>query len=162
MHPFSTMRIPTSFALLVACGLLASEAPAWAQEPGGSPVSDRRPFHCSNGTLSGSYGSKSEGVLLPAPSLSLEFRAVTLTRFDGRGNLTWLEHAVVNGEPTQAGWAEASGTYAVNPDCTGTMVVNSPNSPVPLSLAFVVVNRGREVRAVLDANSILTVFTRVD
>jgi hypothetical protein len=36
----------------------------------------------------------------------------------------------------------ARGTYTVNPNCTGTAVMNTPNSPVPLHLAFVVVRHG--------------------
>ena len=162
MLTLSTSRITKApFAPLVVCALLGSGAPVRAQEQTSS-ATDHRPFRCSNRTLSGSYGSKAEGALLPAPGVALEFKGLTLTRFDGRGNVTWIEHVVINGEPTQPGWAEASGTYTVNSDCTGTMVVNTPNSPVPLSLALVVVNRGREVRTVLDAHSILSVFTRVD
>jgi len=33
-------------------------------------------------------------------------------------------------------------------------MVNTPNSPVPLKLAFVVVKEGKEVRTVLDTNAI--------
>src|SRR5262249_13778244 len=162
MRSLSTSRILKAlFALSAVCGLLGSGAAVRA-EAGGSSAFDLRPFVCSNRTLSGRYGSKTDGVLLSAAGLTLEFKGLALARFDGRGNLTWIEHVVINGEPTQPGWAEASGTYTVNSDCTGTMVVNSPNSPVPLSLTLVVVNRGREVRTVLDAHAILSVFTRVD
>jgi hypothetical protein len=41
-------------------------------------------------------------------------------------------------------------------------MVNTPNSPVPLTLAFVVVKDGKEVRSVLDANAIVSVFTKVE
>ena len=87
---------------------------------------------------------------------------MTITRFDGRGHLTWIEHTVVNGEPVHPGWTSASGTYTVAADCTGTMVVNTPNSPAPLKLVFVAVKGGRELRAVLEAHAILSVFTKVD
>jgi hypothetical protein len=142
-------------------GVLGSSASALAQS-GGSAAPDSKVWHCSNETLSGRYGSSSEGVLLPAPGVALEFRGLTVTRFDGLGHLTWREHTVVNGEPLQAGWTMATGTYAVNADCTGTMVVTTPNSPAPLNLFIVVVKRGREVRTVLDAHAILSVFTKVD
>jgi hypothetical protein len=66
------------------------------------------------------------------------------------------------GTPLQPGWTAASGTYTVNPDCTGTAVVNTPNSPVPLNLALVAVREGKEIHAVLDSNAISTVFTRVE
>jgi hypothetical protein len=86
-----------------------------------------------------------------------------MTEFDGSGNLTWVEHTVINGTLLEPGWtATASGTYEVNPDCTGTATVNTPNSPVPLILGMVIVNNGKEVHTVLDSNAILSVFTKVD
>jgi hypothetical protein len=87
---------------------------------------------------------------------------VGLTHFNGKGGLTWLEHTVVNGTPLNMDFVAASGTYSVNANCTGTAVVNSPNSPVPLRLAFVIVREGREVHTVLDASAIAAVFTKVD
>ena len=148
-------RIPT----LVVCGLMALGAPAVSQP---NEPSDTNNGRCSNRILFGNYGSSSQGLLLPAPGVALEFRGLTMTHFDGRGNLTWVEHTVVQGTPVQPGWVAASGTYTVNPDCTGTAVVNTPNSPVPLNLALVVVKRGKEVRTVLDAHAILSVFIKVE
>jgi hypothetical protein len=138
---------------MIVCGLLASGASAMAQSNDG---------HCSNRTLFGDYGYASEGVLLPAPGVSLQFRSVGMTHFDGKGNLTWVEHTVVNGTSLGAGWTAASGTYTVNSDCTGTAVVNTPNSPVPLNLAFMVVREGKEMHSVLDSNAIATVFIKVE
>jgi hypothetical protein len=139
---------------VIVCSLLASGVSARAESD------DKR---CSNRTLFGDYGSVSEGVLLNVPGLPPEaqFRAVTMTHFDGKGNLSWVEHTVLNGTLLEPGWTLASGTYAVNPDCTGTAVVNTPNSPVPLSLAFVVVKQGREVHSVLDTDAVTSVFTKV-
>ena len=150
-----------SIPLVAVLGVFASSAPVLAQQE--TSVATRSSSgRCSNATLFGNYGSSSDGVLLPAPGIALEFRALTLTRFDGRGNLTWREHMVVNGEPDHPGWITATGTYVVNPDCTGSMEVNTPNSPVALNLSLVVVKRGKEVRTLLDAHAILTMFTKVD
>lgn len=118
--------------------------------------------HCSNRTLFGDYGYASEGVLLPAPGVALQFRGVGMTHFDGKGNLTSVEHTVVDGTLLQPGWTASSGTYTVNLDCTGTAVFNTPNSPVPVNLALVVVRQGKEIHTVLDSNAISTVFTRVE
>jgi hypothetical protein len=110
----------------------------------------------TNRTLRGDYGFTAEGVLIGIPGLPAQapFRSVGLAHFDGKGNLTWLEHTVVNGTLLEADWPAASGTYSVNANCTGTAMVNTPNSPVPLKLAFVVVKEGKEVRTVLDTNAI--------
>jgi hypothetical protein len=147
-------RLMLAVTPMIVCCLLTSGALAAAQ-------SDVDP--CSNRTIVGDYGGASEGVLLGIPGLPPEaqFRGLTMTHFDGKGNLTWVEHTVINGVPVQPGWIAASGTYAVNQDCTGTAIVNTPNSPVPLVLPFVVVRRGKEIRTVLDSDAIASVFTRV-
>jgi len=118
---------------------------------------------CSNRTLNGNYGSRADGWLLPAPGVSLPFRALTMTHFDGRGNISWVEHTVINGTLVGPDWSTAaSGTYDVNPDCTGTATVNTPNSPVPLVLGMVIVKNGNEVDTVLDSHAIISVFNKVD
>jgi hypothetical protein len=68
---------------------------------------------------------------------------------------------VVNGSPFNPGFATNSGTYSVNPDCTGESIVNTPNSPVPLDLFFVIVDDGKELREVLNTNALLTVCKRI-
>ena len=151
--------------IVIACAILVAGSLARAQANDIQSTDGRRPDRdCSNLTLRGDYGSASEGVLLNIPGLPPEaqFRSLTLTHFNGKGKLTWVEHTVINGMPLQGGWTAATGTYSVNPNCTGTAVVNTPNSHVPLNLAFVVVRQGTEVRAVLDSNAISTVFIKVE
>lgn len=141
--------------IMIVCGLLAAAAPARAGDE------DRT---CTDRTLHGDYGYAAEGVLLYNPGLPprAPFRSVGMTHFDGKGNLTWVEHTVINGISVNVDWVAASGTYTLNSNCTGTAVVNTPNSPVPLSLAFVVVREGKEVHSVLETNAISTVFIRVE
>jgi hypothetical protein len=102
-------------------------------------------------------------LIVPGP-FQLPFRAVTMNHFDGHGNITSVEHVVVNGVPVNptTPWTPATGTYIVNPDCTGTMVKETPNSPVPLVLSSIVVRRGTEIHAVNDAHALLSVFIKVD
>ncbi|MGI8961507.1 MAG: hypothetical protein ACR2IV_17455 [Bryobacteraceae bacterium] len=137
--------------LMIVCGLLASGASGIAQ-------SDDQHCSCSNRTLSGDYGSIAEGVLLPNPGLppELPFRSVGLTHFDGKGNFTGVEHTVVNGTALDLDWTANSGIYTVNSNCTGKLVLNTPNSPVPLNLFFVVVRHGTEFRSLLDGGGALS------
>jgi hypothetical protein len=53
--------------------------------------------------------STAEGVLIGIPGLPSQapFRSVGLAHFDGKGNLTWLEHTVVNGTLLEADWPAA-------------------------------------------------------
>jgi len=139
---------------MLVCCLLFAASSARANDDGA----------CSNTTLRGDYGFAAEGVLIGTPGLPplAPFRSVGLAHFDGKGNLTWLEHTIINGVPLEADWTAASGSYTVNSNCTGTAVVTTPNSPVPLKLALVVVRDGKEVRTVLDANAIVSVFIKVE
>ena len=40
-------------------------------------------------------------------------------------------------------------------------MVDTPNSPVPLNFAFVVTDKGHEIREVLDSNALVTVCRKV-
>lgn len=63
----------------------------------------------TNRTLRGDYGFTAEGVLISIPGLPAQapFRSVGLAHFYGKGNLTWLEHTVVNGTLLEADWPAA-------------------------------------------------------
>jgi hypothetical protein len=54
-------------------------------------------------------------------------------------------------------WTFGSGPYIVNPNCTGTLVINIPGSPFsPVRIQFVVARQGKEVRFVVDSGSATT------
>src|SRR3954471_5063278 len=133
-----------SSALMLKLALtLATSSVVHAQ----SPNSSHQEKGCSNRTLLGDYGAKIEGTLL-GPNWAV--RTLVLFRFDGHGNVTSFGHPVVNGTPPAEEWAETAGIYTVNPDCTGSATIEGA-PPIPLHL--VVVNRGRQVYVVVDANA---------
>jgi hypothetical protein len=151
--------LKTAIPLTIVCALFASGCSAMAQ----SATAQSHEGHCSNRTLSGEYGCSVQGFLLNIPGLPPEatFVGVTTSTFDGKGNLTGTEHVVVDGSSFNPGFDTNSGTYSVNPDCTGTALVNTPNSPVPLNLYFVIVDDGKEFRQVLNSDALVTVCKRV-
>jgi hypothetical protein len=143
--------------LMIVCGLVVSGASAFAE-------SDDQHCSCSNKTLSGDYGSTAQGVLLPNPGLppELPFTSVGVTHFDGKGNFTGTEHTVVNGTEQEVDWTSNSGTYTVNLDCTGKIVLNTPNSPVSLNIFFVIVRHGTEFRSILgDRGALASTWIKV-
>lgn len=152
----------TSIALtriLTVCFVLASGALGSAQSnsAGASQVHKV----CSNRTLFGDYGTKLEGTIL-GPNLPL--RTLILAHFDGEGNITEVDHVVLNGvpPPPEEEWRPSSGTYAVNPDCTGSASITiSPGNP-PINYHFVVVNHGKEIFEVVDGNAISGVAHKVE
>jgi hypothetical protein len=140
--------------ILVICVVLFLGAAVMAQSTSRND-SDRR---CSNQSLSGSYGAQIQGTLYipndPNPPIKVDLRTISMGHYDGAGNVTFSDHVVVNGNPPAEEWREASGTYFVNPDCTGTFnVVTAPGFP-PLVVYFVVVKRGTEIHGVTNGSAI--------
>ena len=154
----TNLRLATQ--TMIVCGLLAFSVSAIAQSTSETTDGGR----CSNRTLKGDYGCSVQGVLLNVPGLPAEatFVAVTTSHFDGQGNVTGTEHAVVNGMSFNPGWDTNVGTYTVNPDCTARATVTTPNNPVPLDLYLVVVDNGKEFRQVLNSSALLTVCKRMN
>jgi hypothetical protein len=104
---------------------------------------------CSNRTLRGLYAFEIEGHVVDAPT-PLPLRGVAMTHFDGKGNLSQVDHVVLNGMLPPVDWTPATGTYTINPDCTGEaelVIPGSPFSPVPLRL--VVADNGAQIRTVV-------------
>jgi hypothetical protein len=137
--------------LMIACGLVASGVPASAQSDSAGA--------CSNRTLQGNYGFAIQGVIL-AGAVTFPLRGVAMTHFDGKGNLTQVDHVLVNGVPPASEWTFESGPYTVNPDCTGTAQING-NPLGPVNLHFVVVRQGREIHTVVEANAVSSVGIKV-
>jgi hypothetical protein len=145
--------------LRVALGLLVLTSAARA---------DTNQKGCSNGTLVGDYALTIQGTLaVPGGTVQdgagLPIRGVVLTHFDGNGNLTQLDHVVVNGAPPAMDWTPGTGTYIVNSDCTGTAVINSASNPAgPLNVHLVVSQRGKQIQQVVDTNAVTALGTKVE
>ena len=100
----------------------------------GSQSSTAHASACSNSTIRGSYAFTIHGtVFLPGgPTLLID--GLARTTFDGNGNITQLDAVAANGN-VPPGWRVSTGTYSVNPDCTGTFTVTNGNqSPVHLQM----------------------------
>src|SRR5438067_8662985 len=126
---------------IMVCVLLAARVSARADSDGGA---------CSNRALKGDYGFSVEGLVLPAPGVALPIRGVHMTHFDGQGNLTQVDHIVINGAPPALDWTPVTGTYQVNADCTGTMHL-VPSTGGFVNLRIVVVRDGKEIHTVVTA-----------
>jgi hypothetical protein len=144
---------------IMLCCLLALGTSAVAQS--GNGETGKGP--CSNRTLSGTYGYSAQGQVLPAPGLAFLFSSTGMASFDGTGNVSWVEHTVIGGAQQGADWTRStSGTYTVNSDCTGTMVVITPNSPVPLNIFVSLIQQGKQFYSVVNGNAINGVWTRLN
>jgi hypothetical protein len=101
---------------------------------------------CSNRTLRGDYGFTVEAQF-PGP---VALRGVGMARFDGAGRFSQVDHVVVNGTPPPQQWNPGSGTYNLNPDCTGTTTISFADGRPGSTNSIVVVREGAEWHLVVD------------
>jgi hypothetical protein len=128
-------------SMMIVCGLLVS---------GVSARADSNDADCANRTLKGDYGFAVEGIVLPAPGVALPIRGVHMTHFDGQGNLTQVDHIVVNGVAPALEWTPVTGTYKVNANCTGTIHL-VPSTGGFVNLRIVVARQGKQIHTVVTA-----------
>jgi hypothetical protein len=104
---------------------------------------------CSERILHGDYGLVGTGVRGLGPGTSEAFATISMVTYDGQGGFSanGVSHGQVTG--VREG-LPVTGTYFVNPDCTGGRTTNIPGVP-PLEDRFVIVDNGREVRTVVVA-----------
>ena len=145
------MQGKSFFSMLASISMLL----AIASVPVAAESSNPR---CSNRTLNGSYGFTIEGTVVGP---NIPFRGLALQTYDGHGNITQVDHLVNDGVPPAQEWTPGTGTYSVNPDCTGDAVINSPSTPFPIALHFVIVDNGNEIRQVVDANAVVAIGIKV-
>jgi hypothetical protein len=144
------MKILKSISAGVLVSAVACVIPAHAQH------------YCSERTLFGKYSSVFNGQILTGPLAGL-VNGITVETFDGYGHFTSIDHVVLNGVQPAVEWRESSGTYTVNPDCTGKKVVTFLNNqPPPRITYFVITNSGKQLNIVggIDGAALSGVYTR--
>jgi hypothetical protein len=103
---------------------------------------------CSAHLLNDDYGVQISGSrpAAPGPLAPTELVVgVAMGHFDGRGGYTQVgtTHGAASGVTTDV---PATGSYVVNPDCTGTITFQNAGQPFAIEVAIVVVGRGDEVK----------------
>src|SRR4051812_33378420 len=86
-------------------------------------MADDRDKGCSNASLRGNFDYSSTGTLLPSyvdPPFAGPFAEVGLQNFDGNGNTSGTATLSANGNIVPITF---TGSYSVNPDCTGSMIL---------------------------------------
>jgi len=104
------------------------------------------PNECTDSTIKGTFAFTVHGQIL-TPNGALPVDGIARTTFDGHGNLSQVDAVAVNGFIPQI-WRPGTGSYTVNPDCTGTMTIFTPDQP-PLHLAILVSQSGDLIHAVV-------------
>ena len=116
------------------------------------PSVEAQDHQCSNATLDGSFGFAGTGTIFN-PSASL-FAQVGRQTFDGNGNTGATATTSINGASFPA---TMKGTYAVNPDCTGSLTLHVSPVDITVHADFVIASDGAEFRAIVtDPGSVVT------
>jgi len=133
-------KLVSKMLIAVVCGLLVAASYARADDKDKDTT-------CSDRTIEGDYASAVDGVILPAPGLSLPIRGINMVHNDGKGHSTQVDSLILNGTPI-SDWTPVTGTYHVNADCTGTGMLFPSNGGF-VNLRFVVAKHGKEIHAVV-------------
>jgi hypothetical protein len=122
------------------------------------PIAKADTKGCSNATLKGAFADKDTGFITAPPALAGPFAGVQTEIFDGNGVLTTAGMASLNGNIVAV---TSTGTYIVNPDCTGTYTVQI--SPLGLTghAFFVIDDSGNELQIIVtDPGTVITCIAR--
>ena len=98
---------------------------------------------CSNSTIRGSYAFTIHGTIFLPNGSTLLIDGIAKQTFDGNGNFTQVDAVATNGMLTP-GWRPGTGSYSVNPDCTGTFTVTNGNQQ-PVHLQMIVAQSGNTI-----------------
>jgi hypothetical protein len=104
---------------------------------------------CSNGTIRGEYTFTVHGKTLQNPPAGLQ-DGIGIITFNGSGNFVQEDVIIINGvQGGPPGFQHESGTYRINPDCTGTMHLVIVPGHVTRDKALVVSRDGRKIHAIV-------------
>jgi hypothetical protein len=139
MKHINTTRALTMIALF-ACALAAGSTANAAEKK------------CSNATLWGTFADQDTGTIVGVGP----FAGVNLDGFDGKGKLAISGYSSLNGTVSQG---TLTGTYTVNPDCTGTYKVEGGGFTT--NAFFVIDDDGNELRIIItDSGNVINCVAR--
>jgi hypothetical protein len=100
---------------------------------------------CTNASLNGTFAYTSTGTITAPPALAGPLAEVGTQTFDGYGNTTAAAMISQNGNITPL---TITGTYTVNPDCTGTMTLQVSPFGISVPVYFVLDSTLSEFQAI--------------
>lgn len=102
---------------------------------------------CDNETIRGTYAATIHGQILLPDGSTLKVDGIVKATYDGFGKFVQYDAVAVNGN-LPPGWRPGSGTYSVNPDCTGYQTIMVPGMP-DLHGQFIIAQSGNTIHQVV-------------
>jgi len=124
-----------------------------------APASKATDKGCNAASLNGGFADKDTGFIVPAANAApLPFAGINAITFDGNGNITGTGFGNVGGSGTPQ---TETGTYTVNPDCTGTYTVTINPGAITVHAYFVPDDSLNELQIIItDPGNIITCVAR--
>ena len=121
-----------------------------------APAANAQNKVCSTAALKGTFVHTASGFVT-SPGMAAPFAGVGTDTFDGNGHFAGAATVSINGNPIPL---TETGTYKVNPDCTGTYTAFS--GAASTTAFFVITDSGNEIQAICtDAGVVIShVFRR--
>ena len=134
--------IGKNFAVAAAAALALALAPMAKADNKG----------CSNASIKGTFAHMANGFITAPPAMAGPEAGVGTDTFDGNGRATGAATLSLNGNIVPL---TTTGTYKVNPDCTGTYTISALGGTIHLVL--VIADNGNEIQAMcVDAGIVQT------
>jgi len=121
-----------------------------------APTASAQNLGCSNASLNGTYAYTGSGTIVTPAALAGPFAEVGTQTFDGQGHTTATATASQGGTILQF---TITGTYTVNPNCTGTLTLQVAPIGITVPVSIVIDNNWNEFQAIETSPGV--VITRV-
>ena len=129
------------FSIAAVAALAVAIAPA-------AKATDRG---CTNASIKGTFAFQASGTVLDSPPVLLD--VLFAQTFDGNGGLTSTGVQSHNGNILQL---TQTGTYTVNPDCSGNYTAQVGPIGITVHFTFLIADSGNELKVLsTDANTVL-------
>jgi hypothetical protein len=113
---------------------------------------------CTNATLNGTFAYTSTGTITSPPEIAGPIAEVGTQSFDGKGGTTATAMISSSGSVDQL---TITGTYIVNPDCTGTLKLQVLPYMITVDVYFVIADNLNELQMVeTDLGFVITRIAR--
>ena len=140
-------RIGLGIGLGIAAGVLVISG--IAGKHGNAVAAQEDGFHCTNATIRGTYGIQLQGRAPVPPIFGTGIQdviGVVVRTYDGEGSFTQVDNikgSISGIVPDRPG----SGTYQINPDCSGVTLFQ-PGPGISIEERMVVVQKGDVIRTI--------------
>jgi hypothetical protein len=119
-----------------------------------TPVGSRAADNCDMETLKGRYAFEANGFLRLGEE-TVPTAAIGDFTFDGVGNVVGVATQSVKGTIVKI---PQSGTYTINPDCSGSVVTNG-NDGITRTFDVIILRKGKKVVALATRPELVSAFT---